>query len=151
MTPTNPATLLVAAGCALLAGCVADGSVTLPGATVPTRVEGAIDLGRVAGDMQLDFVVGLALRDRPRLGKLLSAGAFIDEGLAPEDFAQQFAPSRGDYSRVVAALRNQGLEVKRTVAGRTSISARGAAAVIERAFGTELHRYVDARGTFEAA
>ncbi|MDB4970509.1 MAG: hypothetical protein JWN44_6198 [Myxococcales bacterium] len=135
----------------LALGCAPTGA-SLPGADVVSdRVQRSVDLGRVSRDAQLDFVIGLRLRDREQLHKLVDARRPGDEGLAPGDFADRFAPSVLAYSRMVAWLQSNQILVTRTVVGRTTISARGSAAAIERAFGVELHEYSDGGDTFRAA
>lgn len=138
------------AGC-LAGGCVAGGA-SLPGADlVAERVQRATDLGRVPRDAQLDFVIGLQLRDRAVLHKLIDARRPGEEGLAPGDFAERFAPSAAGYARLQTWLAANQILVTRVVDGRTTITARGSAAAIERAFGVELHDYADGGETFRAA
>lgn len=132
-------------------GCAANGSVPLDGARMPTRAAQATDLGRLAPDTELDFVVGLTLHDTARLHKLVSDRGPNEDGLAPDDFADRFAPSALEYRRVVQWLAANGVFIVRTTPGRTSISAHATAAAVERAFGVELHRYADRDGTFSAA
>jgi kumamolisin len=132
-------------------GCAPDGSVPLNTAGVPERVQRAVDLGRVAPDTEFDFVIGLSLHDRPRLRKLVVERAPGEEGLLPDAFADRFAPSPAQYARLVTWLRAHGIEVRWTARGRTTISAHGTAAAIERLFSVQLHEFTDAAGPFRAA
>jgi kumamolisin len=130
----------------LVCGCRADGTMLL--GPPSARVAGASDLGRLAPDAELDFVVGLALRTPPAaIGKWWrAAGPF-----SGSDFAARFSPSPNDYRAVLDWLRGAGLLVTRATAARTSVSVHGRAATVERAFAVELHQYRDAHGTFVAA
>jgi kumamolisin len=132
-------------------GCSRNGSVTLPSAPVSDRAARAVDLGRVAPDTQLDIVIGLSLHDNVRLHKLVAERPSSDAGMAPEEFADRFAPSRAQYQRVVGWLRAHQLIVTRTAAGRTTVSVHGTAAAIERLFTVELHEFIDDAGPFRAA
>lgn len=134
----------------LIVACSKDGSVAVDG-QLPERVQRATDLGRVAGDAEVDFVVGLSLRHAAELHKIVDDRRVGEDGIAPEDFADQFAPTRSEYASVVSWLRAAGATVTRTTAGRTTVSAHAAAAVVERLFATEIHQYTDALGTFTAA
>lgn len=112
---------------------------------VPPRVAGATALGPVAADEPVTFVLAMTLHDRARLESLVAAGTTI----APDAFAQQFAPSEDDYAEAVAALRAHELDVFDSPT-RTTITVRGRAADVEAALGTTLWRYVDRNGEFRA-
>ena len=133
----------VGAVAAILVGCGAPTS-SLP-SHVPPRVAGATALGPVGADEPVTFVVAMKLRDRARLDALLAAGAT----LTPAAFADAFAPSATEYADVVAALRARGLAVTESPT-RTTLTAAGRAADVERALGTTLIRYVDRNGAFRA-
>lgn len=132
-------------------GCARDGTVPLPSAPVSDRAAAAVDLGRLAPDTELDIVLGLQLREPARLRGLLAERAVGDDALAPEDFADRFAPTRAQYQRVVRFLRARGLLITRLADGRTTISVHGTAAALERAFSVELHHFSDGGGRFDAA
>src|SRR5437773_4925610 len=87
---------------AVAAGC---GSGVPVANTEPSpRVVGAFDLGRVPADTELDFIVGLELRQPARLQKFLDARLVTGAALLPEDFGDEFAVSARDYARFVAWL-----------------------------------------------
>jgi subtilase family serine protease len=132
----------------LMIGC--SGSAPVDG-QVPDRVQRAVDLGRLAPDTRLDFVVGLALPQPTTLHRYLATRALGDVPLGPDGFADAFAPTTQDYRRVVSWLESHGALVTRTVAGRTTVSAQASAAVVESLFSVELHQYSDADGSFVAA
>ena len=133
-----------------LIGC--SGNAPLSTATpLPDRVAHAVDEGPLAPDTPVDFVVGLAMRQPTALHRYVASRTVGDVPLAPDEFADTFAPSRTEYSRVVDWLTAHGAIVTRTAAGRTTVSAVGRADVVEALFGVELHRYSDAGGSFFAA
>ncbi|MCA1663497.1 MAG: hypothetical protein LC659_04390, partial [Myxococcales bacterium] len=134
----------------LVIGCSGSAPID-PSERTSNRVQAATDLGRLGGDTQIDFVVGLALRRPTELRHLIATRTVGDQPLGPDDFADGFAPTAQDYWRVVRWLSSHGALVTRTVAGRTAVTAHATAAVVESLFATELHQYSDADGTFFAA
>jgi kumamolisin len=138
---------LLAAG--LAAGCSARTPVasTTPGA----RLAGAVDLGELPPDEELDAVIALSLPEAPRLRKFLAAQDVTRDVLTPYDFGEQFGASALAYARVVAWLGSSGLTVTRTSPARTTITVHGTVAALERAFATPLHQFEDSSGRFSAA
>jgi len=132
----------------LIVGCSASAPID---GQVSARVDRAVDLGRMAPDAQLDFVVGLALRDRPALQRFIATRVVGDVPLAPDDFAAGYAPTAQQYWHVVSWLRAHGALVTRTASGRTAVTAHATVAVVESLFGVELHEYRDDDGPFFAA
>jgi subtilase family serine protease len=133
----------------LAIGCSAN--APLADGLVSDRAATAVDLGRLSPDTEVDFVVGLSLRNRPALHRLLIERAVGEEPLAPEDFADAYAPTTKEYATVVGWLRAHGILVMRTAAGRTTVSAHASAGAVEQLFAVELHQYSDSNGTFSAA
>jgi len=134
----------------LIVGCSANAPID-PSQPTPTRIEQAVDLGRMSADAPIDFVVGLALRAPTALHRFVAGRAVGDEPIQPDDFADGFAPTKQEYARVVAWLRSTGALITRTSAGRTTVTVHGTAAAVEKLFGVELHQYADADGEFFAA
>ena len=120
------------------------------GAQVGPRLLAARDLGPPSRDTEFQVVIGLRLRQPERLNKLLNAREVDGDVLAPDDFAELFAPSAGQYARMVTWLSSRGLLVERTAIGRTTITVRGTATAFESAFATPVHRFVDNEGEFAA-
>src|SRR2546423_11651665 len=102
----------------IVIGCSASAPID---GQVPDRVQRAVDLGRLAPDAQIDFVVGLSLRQPTALHRFLASRVSGDEPLAPDDFADGFAPTAQEYWRVVSWLRAHAALVTRTAAGRTAV------------------------------
>jgi kumamolisin len=138
-----PMVLVSAVGCS--------STVPIDDAPASGRVQQAVDLGRLAPDTQVDFVVGLSLRHRPVLQGVLATRKSGEMAYSPDDFAAEFAPTSLEYNRVLAWLRANGVLVTRTTAGRTTVSAHATAAAVEQLLGTELHDYSDGDGRFFAA
>jgi kumamolisin len=147
------AALAIAAGA--LAGC----SVPSTGAPMPDhqpeRVIGAQDIGLVPRDEQVDLVLSLKMRDLDGVHRLLSAqndsrSSSYRQYLTPQAFGERFGTTPDDYQRVVDWATSYNLTVTRTTDSRTTVSLRGSAADIERAFGTQLHKFSDANGEFRA-
>jgi kumamolisin len=117
----------------------------------PSRVGGALDLGPLDPTTQLEFVVGMKLRDTDGLTQLLALQRKGLEGaLTPAQFADRFGATADDYQSVIDWAGRYGLEVTRTVDGRSTLSLKGAVADVQRAFSTEIHRWADSDGTFYA-
>ncbi|HEX8953671.1 MAG TPA: protease pro-enzyme activation domain-containing protein, partial [Polyangia bacterium] len=134
----------------LLIGCSKSAPIDTA-ASLPDRVQGAVDLGRLPADAQVDFVVGLSMRRPEALDRFLRTRAVGDVPLAPDEFADTFAPTAQDYYRVVSWLRAQGAFITRTATGRTTVSAYARADAVESLFAVELHQFSDADGSFFAA
>jgi hypothetical protein len=63
--------------------------------------------------------------------------------LSPEDYAAQFGASAAEIARAAAWLLSQGLSVDGPSRTATRLPFRGTTSQVERAFRTEIHRYVD--------
>ena len=141
------ATLLALAGAAALLEVSLPArpaeSQTLQG-HVPASVARLHALHRLAGTNRLDLVIGLPLRNRPTLDKLIadlydSASLRYHQYLVPDQFAERFGPTRQDYEAVIAFAQAHGLRVTGTHPNRTLVDVNGAAADIEQAFQVKLH------------
>ncbi len=62
--------------------------------------------------------------------------------LTPEQFAAQFGPSQNDLHQITAWLALQGFSVGSIARGQQWIEFSGTAGQVEKAFHTEMHRYV---------
>jgi subtilase family serine protease len=134
---------------AVAGGC--SNRTPLPASAPGPRVDGALDLGALSSDAVLDLVIGVRLRAEPALLKFLMAQPDTGDTMTADDFADAFAVSSAEYGRVRVWLLAHGFTITRVTTGRTSISVRATAAVVEQAFGAQLHEFQDARGRFYAA
>ncbi len=115
------------------------------------RVANAMDLGPVAPGEVIDLVFGIRVADPIHLHQFLTKQPLTGDSMSPSDFGDAFGVSGGEYARIVTWLRAQGFTITRTAAGRTEISASATADVVARAFGTEIHQFVDSDGRFVAS
>lgn len=134
----------------LTIGCSSTAPIA-PAASLPDRVQAAVDRGRLPADAQVEFVLGLQARRPDALERFIASRAVGDVPLAPDEFAERFAPTAQQYWAVVSWLRAHGAFVTRTTAGRTTVSAYARADAVESLFAVELHQYADADGDFFAA
>ena len=123
----------------------------IDGAQPNPRIATAIDLGSVPPSTEFEFLLGLHLRAPAQLHEFLKARETTQDELGSDDFADAFAISAGEYSRIVTWLRAHDLEVVRVTAGRTTITIHATAEAIQRAFGTEIHQFQDVEGRFQAS
>jgi kumamolisin len=135
-------------GLAALVGC----SATRPSSgVVGNRIAGATDLGPIPRDTIFEFVIGVQLTQPPgRLQKLILQQAYTHDYFLPADFADAFGATRADYQRLINWLHAQGFTIVRTTAGRTTVTVRGTAEQIERAFSVGVHEFEDKDGRFTA-
>lgn len=61
--------------------------------------------------------------------------------LTPAEYAARFGLSNADLAKVESWLNSQGFNIDRVANSHTSITVSGTAALVESAFGTQLHRY----------
>ena len=103
-------------------------------------------LARYASAANLDFAVGLPLRNRAALASLLHdlydpASPRFHHYLTPDQFAERFGPSEQDYQQVIQFAASHGLSVTGTHANRTLLDVSGPVAAIERALHVKMEVY----------
>jgi kumamolisin len=114
----------------------------------PARLIGAREVGPVDPNEVIDLVIGVRLRAPEAMrDRALDPTA---ARMSPSEIGDTFAASAEEYARGVEWAREHGLEIVRTTPSRTTLTVRGTAEVVERAFGTELRNYADDRGSFRA-
>jgi Pro-kumamolisin, activation domain/Bacterial Ig-like domain (group 3) len=64
--------------------------------------------------------------------------------LTPAEFGARFGPADSDIAALTNWLTAGGFEVTAVSTGRTAIEFSGTAGLVKQAFGTEIHKYVDA-------
>lgn len=117
----------------------------LPGHTLPVAKTTA-SVGRLPADRQLRLVLGLSLRNREELSRLLQelydpASTNYHQYLSPESFAERFGPTKEDYDKVIQFARANKLTITAAHANRLVLDAAGPVVAIEQAFGTTLRLY----------
>ena len=107
------------------------------------------DQGRVGPSVTLPYVT-LMFKQTPAqqadLDELLAqqqdpASSNYHRWLTPEQFAERFGVSQADLNQIVAWIDQQHLTVAAVARGRNWVAFSGGARDVERAFGTEIHRY----------
>ncbi len=132
-------------------GCAPNGMHPLATSAVSPRISNAIDRGPVAADTMFDLVVGVRMQNEHRLPYVQEKLAARGDALSPGDFGERFGATPADYSRFVSWLQGQGFTIVRTSPARTTVTVRGDAAAVARAFGVEVHNYEDQYGAFTAS
>jgi kumamolisin len=93
----------------------------------------------------------LPLRNKKELEQLVQriydpTDAQYGQYLAPEEFADRFAPTEEDYQNVVAYAKSLGLSVTETHANRTLLNVSGPSGSLEAAFNLRMHQYQKPNG-----
>jgi subtilase family serine protease len=126
----------------------------LPTHNVPGGVAIASDQGRVDPGKEMNLTVVLKMHDRAGLDKVVEqlydpASSIYHEWLTDKDF-EKYAPTQTEFDTVKNELVRQGFSVVSSDPRRFSIRVHGAAAIVEKAFQTELHTFTYNGGTFQA-
>jgi hypothetical protein len=108
------------------------------------------DRGAVAGSQPMTRMLLLLQRSAEQetaLRQLLDAQQTKRSGsyhawLTPAQFGQQFGPSDADVQAVTEWLTEQGFQVAKLSAGRTTVEFSGTAAQVQTAFRTQIHHFV---------
>jgi hypothetical protein len=114
-----------------------------------TRVSapvGAHLLMRAAGSEPLRVAIGLPLRQRDELERLLRdlydpRSPLFRHFLTVEQFTERFGPTRGDYESVTRFVGRHGLTVVRATPNRMVLDVAGPVESLERAFGVQMGIY----------
>ncbi len=131
------------------------GALAQPGAVAaggtPALIAHATDLGKVERSSPIAITVWLKLHDGAALETTLAAQ---HDGAAPflsEDQIQaRYAPAKADVAAVSGFLKSKGLTVTDVGPDNLFVRASGTAAVVQSAFGVELHQYNFRGSTFRA-
>jgi hypothetical protein len=114
-------------------------------APVPREVAGAMDAGRLDGDVPITrAILVLPVRDPGGLARLLASqqdasSTDFRRWLTPAEFGDRFGAPEADVAALADYLEANGLEVEDVPGGRLALVFSGRAADVERAFSTELH------------
>ena len=115
-------------------------------AEISTVTKATIPVATLPGTNQLYLTIGLPLRNRAELNRLLielydPATPRFRQFLSPEEFAARFAPVEKDYQRVANFVRTNGLAVTGLHPNRMLMEVSGVVERVERAFHTRLRVY----------
>ena len=117
----------------------------LPGHVLPAIKNTAV-AGELPSNTELHLVVGLPLRNRPELEKLLRelydpASTNFQRYLSVEEFTARFGPTEAEYAKAAAFASDHSLRVTATHANRLALDVQGQVADIEQALGVKLRLY----------
>ena len=119
----------------------------LPG-HVPEAVAllGLRPVGRLPATNRLNLAIGLPLRNTNALNQLLQdmydpASPQFRHYLTPEQFTEQFGPTKQHYDAVVQFAKSHGLDITDTHSNRVLLDVAGRVADIEEAFQVTLRTY----------
>jgi hypothetical protein len=117
----------------------------LPG-HVPTVVSSLTPKGRLAATNELELAIGLPLRESAALDQYLAqiydpASPHFHQYLTPEEAADRFGPTPGDYEAVKDFARTNGLTVTTTYNNRLVLDVTGPVPAVEHAFHITLRTY----------
>lgn len=123
--------------------------VLLQGNTRPETRSGT-DLGRVSMQLPMQRIMLLLKRSPEQTAALADFNARqMDAGspdfhrwLTPEEFGALYGPSDDDINTVTGWLQGHGFAIDKVSKGRIFIEFSGTAGLIQKAFHTEIHRYM---------
>jgi len=113
---------------------------------VPKGAATADAVGRLTANKRLKLAVGLPLRNREALEKVLEQ-IYDPESpeyrhyLTVEQFTGQFGPSKEDYQVVMAFLTDRGFTVTAASPNRLLVNVEASVADIEQTFHVRMHEY----------
>ena len=113
---------------------------------IPAFVSQLHPLGRLPAAHRLNLTIGLPLRNEQALDDLLReiydpASPGFHHYLTPEQFAEQFGPTKEDYQAVIDFVEANGLKVTGTHPNRVALEVSGSVADIQRALHVTLQTY----------
>ena len=112
-------------------------------------------LGAAASATTEHFIVTFKLRDpagAESFVKAVSDPTSSQHGkfLSPAQFTHRFAASKSDVAKAVKWLQSRGLKTGEVSPSRSYVQVSGSVAQINKAFGTQMHKYAKSGRTFSA-
>ena len=101
---------------------------------------------RLAATQQLQFTIGLPLRNQAELDKFLQelsdpSSPNYRKFLTPEQFTERFGPTKADYQAVLDYARANGFTVTATHPNRVLVSVSAPVSAVEKAFHVNMRHY----------
>ena len=101
---------------------------------------------RLAATQQLQFTIGLPLRNQAELDKFLQelsdpSSPNYRKFLTPEQFTERFGPTKEDYQAVLDYARANGFTVTATHSNRVLVGVSASVANVEKAFHVTMRHY----------
>jgi kumamolisin len=119
---------------------LAGGPVVAGVPRVPVR-----DMGPAPATMPVRLAVVLRYRNEAQLRAFVAEQPYLKPQfrvLTRRQFWDTFSPSVADYARTIGLLQREGFQIVKTYPNRTVIDVVGPAGLVNRVFGTEIHRVV---------
>jgi subtilase family serine protease len=118
---------------------------SLSGHVLPVTAKSQL-VGPVPASRTLNLAIALPLRNQDELRTLLEqlydpASPHYRRFLTPEQFAEQFGPTKEDYSTIIEFAKSHGFVVTQTHPNRTLLDVSGTVEDIEKAFQVSLKLY----------
>jgi len=153
MTTRKPGAMVSFAAAALLA-LSAVPAFSLPTHNVPIGLAVSTDQGRVDSSKELNLTVALALHNRAEFDKAVDnlydpASPTFRQWFTDKDF-EKYAPTAQEFETVKNEFVKQGFAVLFSDPRRLSLRVHGTAAMVEKAFQTELHNFTYQGRSFQA-
>jgi subtilase family serine protease len=106
----------------------------------------SLAVDRLATTQQLQFTIGLPLRNQAELGRFLQelsdpSSPNYRKFLTPEQFTEKFGPTKDDYQAVLAYARSNGFTVTATHSNRMLVSVSAPVSAVEKAFHVTMRHY----------
>lgn len=113
---------------------------------IPSAVAQLVATGSPPATNELQLAIGLPLRNRAALTNLLDqiydpAHPNYRHFLNPQQFTEQFGPTKTQYELVTGFLKTNGLTIVGSHANRLLVDTRGSVTAIQRAFHINLRLY----------
>jgi subtilase family serine protease len=120
-------------------------AAALPAHNVPSGVAIAADKGRVDPGTEMNLTIVLKMHNRDEFDRVVEnlydpASATYRQWITDKDF-EKYAPTVSEFETVRQELLKQGFSVLSSDPQRFSIRVHGTAAIVEKAFQTELHTF----------
>lgn len=114
--------------------------------SIPAVLPHLSPIGRLPEDSQMHLDIGLPLRNEAALDRLLQelydpASPNYRHYLTPQQFADQFGPTKSDYETVENFFRSNGLAVTQEHQDRLALGVSGCVADVERVFHVTMRTY----------
>jgi hypothetical protein len=127
---------------------VASQTVKVGGGT-PLQARRASDEGPIDPSLTLSYITLLTSPSAAQQKELNTLylnqqnphSASFRKWLTPEQYADRFGLSNNDLNKITTWLQSQGFTIVRTARGRNFVVFSGTAALVERAFQTEIHSF----------
>ena len=132
-----------------ISGPIVSSQTVKVGGAMPLQARHATDEGRVDPSLTMSYITLLTTPSAAQQKELNALylsqqnphSASFRKWLTPEQYADRFGLSNNDLNKITTWLQSQGFTIVRTARGRNFVVFSGPAALVERAFQTEIHSF----------